>query len=74
MFRILNNSQKKLFILHDYYLRVKLFYLTDDKQEDTEIEKRYCINVLFDLFYSSTYTFSKGNVTSLRKIGKKPSS
>lgn len=46
-----------------------------NKQTDnikTSIEKRYCINVLFDLFYSSTYTFSKGNIIKSRKTGKKP--
>ena len=36
------------------------------------LEKRYCVNILFDLFYSATYTFSKGNVSNLRKTGKNP--
>lgn len=33
-------ARKKLFNLHDYYSRVKLFSFTDDKQEDPEIEKK----------------------------------
>jgi hypothetical protein len=41
---------------------------TDNIKES--IEKRYCVNVLFDLFYSATYTFSKRNITNLRKTGK----
>ena len=48
-----------------------------NKQTDyikVSIEKRYCVNVLFDLFFSATYTFSKGNITNLRKTGKKTSS
>ena len=32
-------ARKKLFDLHDYYSRVKLFSFTDDKQENPEIEK-----------------------------------
>lgn len=38
------------------------------------LENRYCINIFYDLFYSATYTFSKGNVSQIRKTGKKPSS
>lgn len=38
------------------------------------LEDRYCINIIFDLFYSAAFTFSKGNVILLRKTGKKPSS
>ncbi len=38
------------------------------------LENRYCINVIYDLFYNATFTFSKGNVDVLRKCGKKPSS
>lgn len=34
------------------------------------LEERYCINVIYDLFYSATFTFSKGNVRTLRKTGK----
>lgn len=37
------------------------------------LEARYCINVIYDLFYTATFTFSKGNVGALRKAGKKPS-
>jgi len=38
------------------------------------LEDRYCINIIFDLFYTATFTFSKGNINELRKTGKKPSS
>lgn len=34
------------------------------------LEDRYCINVIYDLFYNATFTFSKGNVNILRKTGK----
>jgi hypothetical protein len=37
------------------------------------LESRYCINIIYDLFYSATYTFSKANIGELRKAGKKPS-
>jgi hypothetical protein len=33
-------ARKKLFNLHDYYSRVKLFSFTDDKQEDPEVVKK----------------------------------
>jgi hypothetical protein len=36
------------------------------------LEGRYCINIIYDLFYNSTFTFSKGNLIFLRKTGKKP--
>lgn len=36
------------------------------------LQKRYCINIIYDLFYSATFTFSKGNVDLLRKAGKNP--
>lgn len=36
------------------------------------LESRYCINVIYDLFYTGTFTFSNGNVNLLRKTGKKP--
>lgn len=36
------------------------------------LENRYCINVIYDLFYTGTFTFSRGNVNLLRKAGKKP--
>lgn len=38
------------------------------------LENRYCINIIYDLFYNATFTFSKGNINELRKTGKKPSS
>lgn len=36
------------------------------------LEKRYCINIIFDLFYSGTDTFSKKKVMNLRRVGKCP--
>lgn len=36
------------------------------------LENRYCINVINDLFYSATFTFSKGTIDLLRKTGKRP--
>ena len=38
------------------------------------LESRYNINILYDLFFNATFTFSKGNIDDLRKTGKKPSS
>ena len=38
------------------------------------LESRYCVNIIYDLFYTGTYTFSKGNINQLRVTGKKPSS
>lgn len=37
------------------------------------LEGRYCINIIYDIFYSGTKTFSKQKVTSLRTTGKLPS-
>lgn len=34
------------------------------------LENRYCINIIYDLFYSRTVTFSKKNLNSLRTVGK----
>ncbi|KGO82370.1 hypothetical protein IP98_00331 [Flavobacterium cauense R2A-7] len=34
------------------------------------LEKRYCINIIYDLFYTGTYTFSKTNLSNLRTKGK----
>ena len=34
------------------------------------LENRYCINIIYDLFYNATFTFSKGNINDLRKAGK----
>lgn len=48
-----------------------------NKQTDnikSSLQNRYCVNILFDLFYSSIYTFSKNNINNIRKTGKKPSS
>jgi hypothetical protein len=36
------------------------------------LEGRYCINILYDLFYNAKFTFSKGRIDDLRKTGKKP--
>ena len=36
------------------------------------LENRYCINIIYDLFYSRTVTFAKRNVISLRIAGKLP--
>lgn len=35
------------------------------------LESRYNINILYDLFFNATFTFSKGNIDDLRKAGKK---
>lgn len=37
------------------------------------LERRYCINIIYDLFYSRTVTFSKKNINALRTAGKLPS-
>ena len=39
----------------------------------SSLENRYCVNIIYDLFYSATFTFSKGKINDLRKAGKKPS-
>lgn len=36
------------------------------------LESRYCINIIYDLFYSRTETFSKRNINALRTAGKLP--
>jgi hypothetical protein len=41
------------------------------KKIKESLEARYCINIIYDLFYSAGYTFSKGNINDLRKAGKK---
>lgn len=33
------------------------------------LEERYCINLIYDLFYSGSATFSRWNLTNLRKAG-----
>lgn len=35
-----------------------------------ELEKRYCINIIFDLFYSGTKTFSGTSIHDLKSTGK----
>lgn len=48
-----------------------------NKQTQTikeSLENRYCINIIYDLFYNAKFTFSKGKIKDLRTIGKKPSS
>lgn len=37
------------------------------------LERRYCINIFYDLFYNANLIFSRGNVGQIRKTGKKPS-
>jgi hypothetical protein len=39
----------------------------------SSLENRYCVNIIYDLFYSATFTFSKRKINDLRKAGKKPS-
>lgn len=36
------------------------------------LEARYCINIIYDLFYSRTITFSKKHLSLLRRAGKLP--
>lgn len=36
------------------------------------LEKRYCVNIFYDLFYSGAYTFSKANIDDIRCTGKIP--
>ena len=36
----------------------------------SSLEGRYCINIIYDLFYNSTFTFSRKNIKSLRQTGK----
>lgn len=36
------------------------------------LENRYCINIIYDLFYSATLTFSKRSISKLRRSGKIP--
>lgn len=38
------------------------------------LEARYCVNIIYDIFFNGAYTFSRGNVRQLRKAGKVPSS
>ncbi|MCB0536427.1 MAG: hypothetical protein KDE33_02765 [Bacteroidetes bacterium] len=42
------------------------------KRIKASLESRYCVNILFDLFYSATFTFSKSNIDVLRNAGKRP--
>lgn len=44
------------------------------KRIKESLEGRYCINIIYDLFYTGKFTFSKGYINELRKTGKKPSS
>lgn len=44
------------------------------KRIKESLENRYCINIIYDLFYTGNFTFSKGNLNKLRIAGKKPSS
>lgn len=34
------------------------------------LESRYCINVIYDLFYSKTTTFARHNISNLRTAGR----
>jgi hypothetical protein len=38
------------------------------------LEKRYCINIIYDLFYTGSSTFSRNNLTNLKLAGQLPSS
>lgn len=38
----------------------------------TSLENRYCVNIIYDLFYSRSSTFSKKNINALRTAGKLP--
>jgi hypothetical protein len=38
------------------------------------LERRYCINLIYDLFFTGTYTFSKGHLDDLRVTGKNSNS
>ncbi len=44
------------------------------KRIKESLENRYCVNIIYDLFYTGTFTFSRGNLNKLRIAGKKPSS
>lgn len=43
------------------------------KRIKDSLEDRYCINIIYDLFYTGTQTFSKGKLGQIRIAGKKPS-
>jgi hypothetical protein len=43
------------------------------KRIKESLENRYCVNVIYDLFFTGTFTFSRGNINTLRTTGKKPS-
>ena len=34
------------------------------------LENRYCINIIYDMFYSGASTFSRSNMNALRKAGR----
>ncbi|MBL4755634.1 MAG: hypothetical protein JKY52_18835, partial [Flavobacteriales bacterium] len=36
------------------------------------LEARYCVNIIYDLFHTGIFTFSKGNLSSIRTAGKLP--
>jgi hypothetical protein len=38
----------------------------------TSLENRYCVNIIYDLFYSRSATFSRKNITALKTSGKLP--
>lgn len=40
------------------------------KKIKDELEKRYCLNIIFDIFHSGTATFSKRNINGLKQTGK----
>lgn len=42
------------------------------KRIKSSLESRYCINIIYDLFYSGNETFSILNFSKLRMTGKKP--
>lgn len=39
------------------------------KRIKEELEKRYCLNIIFDIFHSGTATFSRRNVNGLKQTG-----
>jgi len=43
------------------------------KRIKQSLENRYCINIIYDVFFSGTKTFSKRNIKGLRLVGKLPS-
>lgn len=72
---ILTNSDKKILPLH---IAPSLMVSgKPNKPAQTikdNLEKRYCINIIYDIFDSGSKTFSKKKIAELRTTGQKPSS